>query len=199
MSSVDTTTVPPYVLEQQGTFAAPFTYTIPGSLEVRPETASAFFDGSGASGQFLACLTFYSPEGSLLARVFNPNPVQAGDSALVSYVPPFGSAASSSTGGGITAVDSPDGSITVTNPTGPTVDLSTFTAYEQLVSARTSIADNGDRVFTGADWTKIAGDTLLDTSTMLLNETACYIVTVNCQMGSPTRLVPPRRFNATST
>jgi hypothetical protein len=134
----DTNTIPPYVFEQRGTFDAPFTYTIPGSLEIRPDTASAFFDGTSASGDFLACLTWYSPEGSLLTRQFNPTPVKAGDSAFVSYVPPFGSAASSSsTGAGtITEIDSPLGTINVTNPTGPIVDIDVaFTIQNEVVTA----------------------------------------------------------------
>lgn len=97
-----TESVPPYVFEQKGTFDAPFEYTVPGSLEIRPDTASATFDGTGAGGDFLACLTFISPEGSRLCRMFNPNPVKAGDVAEVTFIPPFGAAASSSgTGSGI--------------------------------------------------------------------------------------------------
>lgn len=90
------TTLPPYVFEQKGTFPVPYTYTVPGSLEFRGDTASGTFDGTGASGDFLACLTFYSPEGSLLCRMFNPTAVKAGDTAVVTFIPPFGSAASSS-------------------------------------------------------------------------------------------------------
>lgn len=90
-------TIPPYVFEQQGTFTAPFTYTIPATLEIRPDTATATFDGTGAAGDFLACLTFYSPEGSRLCRMFNPNAVTAGDVAEVTFVPPFGAAATNPT------------------------------------------------------------------------------------------------------
>jgi hypothetical protein len=89
-------TVPPYVFEQRGTYDAPFEYTVPSSLEVRPDTATATFDGTGAAGPFLACLTFYSPEGSRLCRMFNPTPVAKGDVAEVTFIPPFGSAATGS-------------------------------------------------------------------------------------------------------
>lgn len=93
--------IPPYVFEQKGTFPAPYTFTVPGSLEIRPDTASAKFDGTGASGPFLACLTFISPDGARLCRMFNPNPVAQGDVAEVTYIPPFGAAASSASGSGI--------------------------------------------------------------------------------------------------
>jgi hypothetical protein len=92
----------PYVFTQTGTFTAPFNFDVPASLEVRPETAHARFDGTGAGGDFLACLSFYDNNDNLICRQFDPNVVQAGDVADVSFIPPFGSAASSSgTGTGI--------------------------------------------------------------------------------------------------
>jgi hypothetical protein len=91
--SANPNTVPPYVFEQKGTFPAPFTYPVPASLEVRPDTATARFDGSGASGNFLACLTFYGTDGERLGRWFNPTVLAPGDVAEVTYTPPFGSAA----------------------------------------------------------------------------------------------------------
>lgn len=124
--------------EQPGTFPAPYTVNVPGSLEVRPDTASAVFDGTGAGGSFLACLTFISPEGSRLCRMFNPTPVNAGDVAEVTFIPPFGSAASGSGGtgtnltttntGGTVTVDPTTelligSGITLTNPSGGTAEL----------------------------------------------------------------------------
>lgn len=93
--------VPPYVFTQKGTFPAPVGITVPASLEIRPDTATAVFDGTGASGDFLACLTFIDPDGNRLCRMFNPTPVTAGDVAEVTYIPPFGAAASGSTTSGI--------------------------------------------------------------------------------------------------
>jgi hypothetical protein len=90
-------TVPPYVFAQSGTFAAPFEFDVPASLEIRPDTAHATFDGTGAGGSFLACLSFYDSNGNLLCRMFDPTTVAAGDLAEVTFVPPFGSAASSVT------------------------------------------------------------------------------------------------------
>jgi len=90
--------VPPYVFEQKGTFPAPYTFDVPASLENRPDTATAKFDGTGASGPFLACLTFYGSDGERLCRMFNPAILQPGDVAEVTYIPPFGSSASQAPG-----------------------------------------------------------------------------------------------------
>src|SRR5262249_39556200 len=121
LMSTPAPTIPPYVFEQQGTFDAPYEYTIPASLEIRPDTATATFDGTNAGGAFLACLTFYSPAGSKLCRMFNPTPVNAGDVAEVTYIPPFGAAASGSTSGGVTEIDSI--TLDITDPTGPVVEI----------------------------------------------------------------------------
>jgi hypothetical protein len=92
--------VPPYVFEQKGTFPAPYTFDVPASLEVRPDTATAKFDGTNASGPFLACLTMVGSDGERLGRWFNPTILQPGDKAEVTYTPPFGSAATSAAPGG---------------------------------------------------------------------------------------------------
>ena len=105
--------VPPYVFENKGTFPAPFTFSVPASLEVRPDTATARFDGTGASGNFLACLTFYGTDGERLGRWFNPTVLTPGQVAEVTYTPPFGSAATSAAA---SALDTTNGVLSV-NPT----------------------------------------------------------------------------------
>ena len=123
--SANATPVPPFEFSQKGTFDAPYTYEVPASGEVQPYSATATWDGTGAGGAFQPTISIYSANVNLLARVFPEGvTMQPGDVAEVTFIPPFGSAASSGGGGGgITEVDSPDGSITVTNPTGPTVDV----------------------------------------------------------------------------
>jgi hypothetical protein len=92
--------VPPFLWQDTGTFAVPKTYTVPGAGEVQPYTAHATFDGTGASGTFRPCLTFYSQEGVVLGRYFPVETIAAGASAEVTYTPPFGTAPVSSSGGG---------------------------------------------------------------------------------------------------
>jgi len=78
---------------------APYTYQVPGSLEVQPYTSTATYDGTNASGDFVPTLSIYSQSGGLLARVFPAATVTAGDTAEVTFMPPFGSAASTQGGG----------------------------------------------------------------------------------------------------
>jgi hypothetical protein len=57
-------------------------------------------DGSGASGNFLPCLTFRTITGAIIARCPAPE-VVAGDAAEVSWFPSVGSASSSSGAGAV--------------------------------------------------------------------------------------------------
>ncbi len=93
----------PYLFSQTGTFPAPYTFTVPATLEVRTDMASASFDGSGASGAFLPAISFYSPSGVRLGTFpCQGTPLAMGDSAEVTWFP-LGLAASSAAapGGGI--------------------------------------------------------------------------------------------------
>ena len=100
-----TASVPPYLFSQEGTFDAPFTFEVPASLEVQPYTAHATFDGSGASGDFRPCLTFYSASGVVLGRYFPAEVLHSGDVAEVTYTPPFGTAPVSPSPAGGATVD----------------------------------------------------------------------------------------------
>lgn len=80
--------VPPYLFANAGRFAAPYKYTIPGSLEVQPQTATATFDGSAASGNFVPALTFYSQAGNVIARLpLTSTTLTPGQSAEVTWAP----------------------------------------------------------------------------------------------------------------
>lgn len=75
------------LISNEGVSAAPKSYTLPPHLEFEPTAITALFDGSGASGSFLPACALYSQEGLLIARVFPPVALAAGDSAVVSYSP----------------------------------------------------------------------------------------------------------------
>lgn len=100
---------------------APHDYTVPSSADFILKAAYGVFDGTLASGNFLPTLEIVSDSGHTVARSVGQQ-VTAGDSAEVSWFP-FAPPASSGGGGSITEIESTDGSITVTNPIGPTVDL----------------------------------------------------------------------------
>jgi hypothetical protein len=89
-----TGTATPWEWSENPPGPAPYTYQLPASLEVMPYTSTAVFDGTGAGGDFVPTLSIYSQTGALLARVFPAATVKAGDTATVTWVPPFGSAAS---------------------------------------------------------------------------------------------------------
>lgn len=97
-------TVPPWEWTQAGSQDAPFEYEVPASQEVQPYTSTATYDGTNASGDFVPVVSIYSQSGNLLARVFPPVTVTMGDVAEVTYLPPFGSAATSSGGSSFTPV-----------------------------------------------------------------------------------------------
>lgn len=61
-------------------------YDVPGSVLVTPYAVSATFDGSGAGGSFLPCLTFKTQTGAIIARCPAPE-VASGDTAEVSWFP----------------------------------------------------------------------------------------------------------------
>lgn len=78
------------------------TYVVPGSALVTPYSVSAVFDGSGASGSFIPCLTFKTITGAIIARCPAPE-VAAGDGAEVSWFPHV--AAASKASGTLTVED----------------------------------------------------------------------------------------------
>jgi hypothetical protein len=79
MSSVTRTAVKPL----QGGVG----YELAGVEEWAPEAVEATFDGSGAAGSFLACLSLYSPGGALMSRSFPDDAISVGDVAKVTYAP----------------------------------------------------------------------------------------------------------------
>lgn len=112
----------PVIIEPQNTGAAPLAYQLAPGQTLEVLAVAAEFDGTNAAGNFVPAVGFYAADGRRLARCPAPTTVTAGDSSEVSFFP-FAPPASSGGGGGITEIESTDGSITVTNPTGPTVDL----------------------------------------------------------------------------
>lgn len=112
----------PVIIEPQNTGDAPLSYQLAAGQTLEVLAVAAEFDGTNAAGSFVPAVGFYAADGRRLARCPAPTTVTAGDSSEVSFFP-FAPPASSGGGGGITEIESTDGSITVTNPIGPTVDL----------------------------------------------------------------------------
>lgn len=158
-------TVPPYLFSQEGTFDAPFIFSVPASLEVQPYTAHAIFDGTNASGDFRPCLTFYSDSGVVLGRYFPATAMAQGDVNEVTYTPPFGTAAVDSGTGGISEITSTDGSVTVTDPFGPVTNLAVLAGASKLeLLGANPVALTATNVGTPS-WSHISGATLVDLTT----------------------------------
>ena len=89
------------IIEAQQNADTPYTYTLTGAQTFRPESAFAHFDGTGASGPFLACLTFKSIDGKIFSRTFPSTAIAAGGVADVSYAPFPGGLIQNAGGSGI--------------------------------------------------------------------------------------------------
>jgi len=77
----------PFEYAQLGSAPSPLEYPLPASVVVQLTAATATFDGTGAAGSFLACLSFYDQAGNKIVRVFPQTPVPAGEVADVNYAP----------------------------------------------------------------------------------------------------------------
>lgn len=80
--------------------AVPFAIRLAPSEDIHLSSVTAEWDGSGASGTFLACLSLYSQAGVLLSRSFPSQQFAAGDTGVVTYAPPLGASGSAGSGSG---------------------------------------------------------------------------------------------------
>lgn len=89
----------PDIIARPGPLAIPYTYELGATEQLRAVSAFAHWDGTGASGAFLPCLSFYDASGNLFMRVFPSTSVAQGGTADVTYAP-FPSAGLGGGGGG---------------------------------------------------------------------------------------------------
>lgn len=75
------------VIELPNNQDAIFSYKLAGSQTLSPRSAFVHWDGSGASGPFLAALTFTAPDGKVFSRVFPSTVIPQGGAADVTYAP----------------------------------------------------------------------------------------------------------------
>lgn len=113
--------------------AAPYAYTVTAPEGFTPKAVFVSWDGSGAAGDFLPCVSYYNRDGVLIDRAFpTSGPIVAGDSAGVGYRP-FDRGGG---GGGSTAtLTVTDGTTTVA----PTTEID-LGEGEQLVSTGPGVA-----------------------------------------------------------
>lgn len=77
----------PVLISNKGAEASPNRYQIPTNLAFVPTAITALFDGGGAGQDFLACLTFYSQDGLIMARQFPAASIKDGESFEVTFAP----------------------------------------------------------------------------------------------------------------
>ncbi len=65
----------------------PATYTLPPGLDLVIQSVLVRWDGTGAAGTFKACLSAYSQDDKLMARVFPDQTFAVGDTGIVTYAP----------------------------------------------------------------------------------------------------------------
>jgi len=67
--------------------ALPAQYIIPGTLELVVQAIVARFNGAAAAGSFLPCLSVYTQDGRLVARVRPDQELAVGDTGVVTFAP----------------------------------------------------------------------------------------------------------------
>ena len=106
---------------------APKDYVVAANVVLALKAVSAIINGSASSGTFLPAVQLVAPDGTVMWTAVPPSPIAAGESAVMSWFPGGGveEAAESSTptAGGIARLGSSAGTLTVSNPTGPTANV----------------------------------------------------------------------------
>ena len=78
-----------YPITRAGPFAVPFAYTLAAGERFEAESISGVWNGTGASGSFIPCVSVYTQDGKLLGRFKGDATVSAGDSSTEATFAPF--------------------------------------------------------------------------------------------------------------
>lgn len=65
----------------------PAEYVVPAGAGLTLQSIVAKFNGAGAAGTFLPCLSVFSQDGRLMGRFHDDEWCAAGDTAVVTYAP----------------------------------------------------------------------------------------------------------------
>lgn len=154
--------MPPITSKVPGNGTGTLSWTVPGDgLDVA--TVYASVDATGAGGAVTAELTITDQSGVVIARKVQGATIAAGGTGSATWglrLDDDGTGGGG--GGGITLITSTDGSITVTNPAGPTADLSTNpppTAVEYMTCGSGLV---GAGASAAVAWFHSAGAALVD-------------------------------------
>lgn len=138
--------VTPALINSETLGNAPGSITLPDGTDIDLRCVNATFDGTGAGGSFLACLSIFAASGQLIGRFFPSQTFAIGDSGEVTYAPFLEQAAGSSPPPASSSFQSGlanDGAIlgtgTVNNTTLTTIS---FADGVSVSSGATAIKDN---------------------------------------------------------
>jgi hypothetical protein len=153
--------MPAVTAQEPGNGTGTLSYTIPGNgLDV--ETVYATIDATGAGGAVTAEITIRDQSGVVIARKVQGSTIDAGVTGSATWALRLDDEGGGGSGG-ITEIDSSDGSINVSGGgIGPIVDLTTFEPrFSQNTGTVTFVAPGAANV----PWTPFLGDTILDYTT----------------------------------
>lgn len=107
--------------------AAPDDYKVPAGPDFLLKTVAAALNGTGSTGPYLPAVQLLAPSGAIVWTAVPETPVAAGASVVVSWFPgggvepaPSGPDVDTT---GITGLTSPNSTLTVTSPSGPTAGV----------------------------------------------------------------------------
>lgn len=103
--------------------SAPKDYTLGASEELFLKAVRAVMDGSGTGQAYLPALQLIAPDGTVMWTAVPVESVAAGGSVDVSWFPGVEEAIEQAVAAAISALTSSAGTLTVTNPTGPTANV----------------------------------------------------------------------------
>lgn len=79
--------VTPALINSETLGNAPGSITLPDGTDIDLQCVTATFDGTGAGGSFLACLSVFAASGQLIGRFFPSQTFSVGDSGEVTFAP----------------------------------------------------------------------------------------------------------------
>jgi hypothetical protein len=131
----------------QAVTTAPEGYTVPGAQEIILKSVFAQYDGTGAGGSYVPTLQILAPNNAVVASCPIGTTLTAGASADVTWFPRGGLSSSGGGGSGITEIDSPFGTIGITNPNGPTTSIDVEDSTSMVVSFGWQSSGSGTDLF----------------------------------------------------
>lgn len=129
--------------------AAPKDYQLTQGQLLALKAVRAAYDGSGSAGDYVPTLQLLAPDGTVMWDAQAPETVAAGGTVAVSWFPDVAEQAQGGITSAITSLTSSGGSISVTDPSGPTSNVDV--AASGVAAATYGDSTHVAQVHVGAD------------------------------------------------